>query len=378
MVASSNRLEAMIDQLIEQPRYALDTEFHREKTYFPKLALMQIAWPGHLVLIDPLSVDVAPLGRLMTSESLCVMHAAVQDIEVLCHVTGQHPMRIFDTQIAAGFMGLSAPSLATLHERLLGVNLAKGDRMTDWLERPLRQSQLDYAAADVARLLEITDLILAEIDSLGRRTWAEDESALLLAKGCALREPLDAWQRVKDLRRLNGPALATAQAIAAWREERAAKIDVPVRRVMSDIAIASLAQLRPQTEAEMSRARGFDPRSLKASVRTQLCELIVAAQNSDPREKPEPAPKLDELRPAAGLLAAWLSQRARELSLDPALLGTRSDIERLLAGQESSRLAHGWRHDLVGEPIETLVSGKAAIAFDGGALSLEKRSFESI
>jgi ribonuclease D len=378
MVVDDQSLEAVIDQLVEQPRYALDTEFHREKTYFPKLALIQIAWPGHLVLIDPLAVDVAPLGRLMTADSLCVMHAAVQDIEVLCHVTNQHPRNIFDTQIAAGFMGLSTPSLATLHERLFGVKLPKGDRMTDWLERPLRQSQLDYAAADVARLLEITDLILAEIDALGRRTWAEDESALLLAKGCATREPEDAWQRVKDLRKLNGPALATAQAIAAWREERAAMIDIPVRRVMADIAIASLAQLRPDNEEEMGRARGFDPRSLKASVRAELCAVIVDAKHNDPPKKPEPAPKLDQLRPAAGLLAAWLAQRARELSLDPALLGTRSDIERLLGGQSSSRLANGWRHDLVGEPIEALVSGSAAIAFDGEALSLERRSFESI
>jgi ribonuclease D len=342
------------------------------------LALIQIAWPGNLVLIDPLAVDAARLGRLMTSDSLCIMHAATQDIEVLCHVTNQHPRHVFDTQIAAGFIGLATPALATRHERLLGVYLAKGDRMTDWLERPLRQSQLDYAAADVARLLEITDLILAELDTLGRRTWAEDESDLLLDKGCALREPLDAWRRVKDLRKLNGAALATAQAIAAWREERAAIIDIPVRRVMADIAIASLAQMRPTSEEEMARARGFDPRSLKASVRADLCAVIVAAQHNDPPEKPEPAPKLDRLRPAAGLLAAWLSQRARELSLDPALLGTRSDIERLLGGQDSSRLANGWRHDLVGEPIEALVSGRAAIAFDGEALSLEKRSFESI
>ena len=160
-VDTEAELAWVVEQLLDQPRYALDTEFHRERTYWPKVALVQIAWPGELVLIDPLAVDLAPLRALMDSDALAVLHAAAQDLEVLELATGALPRRLFDTQIAAGFLGMSTPSLASLHERELGVQLPKGNRLTDWLERPLKSEQKEYAAADVERLLEIHDALLA-------------------------------------------------------------------------------------------------------------------------------------------------------------------------------------------------------------------------
>jgi len=153
-VDTEAELAWVVEQLLVQPRYALDTEFHRERTYWPKVALVQIAWPGELVLIDPLAVDLAPLRALMDSDALAVLHAASQDLEVLELATGAVPRRLFDTQIAAGFLGMSTPSLASLHERELGVQLPKGNRLTDWLERPLKPAQKEYAAADVERLLD--------------------------------------------------------------------------------------------------------------------------------------------------------------------------------------------------------------------------------
>ncbi len=374
IVEGESDLGEVVDALCRQPRFALDTEFHRERTYFPQIALVQIAWADELVLIDPLAVDVAPLARALESGATVVMHAATQDIEVLCHVCGTHPKEVFDTQIAAAFVGMSTPSLASLHQRFLGVKLPKGDRMTNWLERPLRRSQLDYAASDVERLLELTDILSEQVASRGRTRWVADECALLIERGCALREPGDAWRRIKEVRRLRGGALAAAQAIAAWREERAAQIDIPVRQVMSDMAVVSLAQVQPRDEQEMSTVRGFDPRSVKKSMRGDLCRLITEAAAGDPTELPDPTPQLDQLKPAASLLAAWLAQRGRELELDPAMLGTRTDVERLLGGVDGSRLADGWRRDLVGEAIEQLLSGHASIAFDGDSLSLEQRS----
>ena len=172
-------LSSVVEQLLVQPRYALDTEFHRERTYWPKVALVQIAWPGELVLIDPLAVDLAPLRALMDSDALAVLHAASQDLEVLELATGAVPRHLFDTQIAAGFLGMSTPSLASLHERELGVQLPKGNRLTDWLERPLKSAQKEYAAADVERLLEIHDALLAQLDRLGRVAWAEEECEIM-------------------------------------------------------------------------------------------------------------------------------------------------------------------------------------------------------
>jgi len=138
-IATDEDLLEVLGELRGVTRYALDTEFHRERTYWPKVALLQIAWQDDLVLIDPLEVDLAPMRELMESDSLAVLHAASQDLEVLELACGAVPRRLFDTQVAAGFLGMSTPSLASLHERELGVSLPKANRLTDWLERPLRQ-----------------------------------------------------------------------------------------------------------------------------------------------------------------------------------------------------------------------------------------------
>ena len=148
---------AVIDRLVAEPRYALDTEFHRERTYYPKLALLQLAWPGELVLVDPLAVDVRALERLFASDSLAVLHASQQDLDVLTHAARCVPRRLFDTQVAGGFVGYGTPSLVALLQGELGVSPAKGDRLTDWLRRPLTVDQCEYAAADVAYLLDAHD-----------------------------------------------------------------------------------------------------------------------------------------------------------------------------------------------------------------------------
>ena len=167
IIDTDDELAAAVDALLTQDRYALDTEFHRERTYWPKVALIQIAWDDDLVIIDPLAVDLAPLKDLMESDSLAVLHAASQDLEVLEIACGAVPRRLFDTQIAAGFLGMSTPSLAALHEREIGIQLPKSSRLTDWLERPLGKAQLDYAASDVAHLLEIHDRLLEQLEVRG-------------------------------------------------------------------------------------------------------------------------------------------------------------------------------------------------------------------
>jgi ribonuclease D len=248
----------VVEQLLGQPRYALDTEFHRERTYWPKVALVQIAWAGELVLIDPLTVDLAPLRALMDSDALAVLHAASQDLEVLELATGAVPRRLFDTQIAAGFLGMSTPSLASLHERELGVQLPKGNRLTDWLERPLKAAQKEYAAADVERLLEIHDALVAQLDRLGRVAWAEEECEIMRSRDRGPRDPFEAWRKIKEARHLKGSALSIARSIAAWRERRAAEIDQPVRFVLSDIAVVSVAQSAPESPEALAKVRGVD------------------------------------------------------------------------------------------------------------------------
>lgn len=377
LITTERAMRALVDALRDEPAYALDTEFHREKTYFPRCALVQIAWSSGLVLIDPLEVDLAPLAEILDGSGLGVLHAADQDLEVLELQCGTIPATLFDTQIAAGFVGMSNPSLASLHEKELGLRLPKADRLTDWLRRPLSDSQLDYAASDVEHLLEVQRQLVAKLEERGRLQWALDECEGLRVRVRGSRDPEQAWRRIKEARSLRGSARSVAQAVAAWREQRAADLDLPVRFVMPDLAIVGIAQRPPHSMQQLREVRGLDPRHLKEDIAQHLIGVIAAAEDRAPTTPDEPPPaELDrELRPAVTLVSAWVSQLSRDVQIDTALMATRADIEALLRGDADARLAHGWRAELVGEPVRKLVSGEAALAFGGhGDLVLEERS----
>lgn len=376
IVDTDRALQEVVDALLEQPRYALDTEFHRERTYWPKVALVQIAWPGDLVLIDPLVVDLSPLRPVMESDALAVLHAASQDLEVLELACGAVPNRLFDTQIAAGFLGMSTPSLASLHERELGVALPKSSRLTDWLERPLGDAQLDYAASDVERLLEIHDRLSEQLEVRGRTGWAADECEIMRTRWRGPRDPDEAWRKIKEARHLKGRALTIARSVAGWRERRAAEIDQPVRFVLSDIAVVGVAQSAPKDVEALAKVRGVDKGLAKGSLGPAILDAVAEGVASDwrpPRPPKRPADTRD-LRPAVALVAAWVNQLARDRELDPALLATRADVEALVRGDDDARLATGWRAELAGGPIRRLVAGDAALAFEDGAVVLEERS----
>ena len=366
-----------MERALGSDRYAIDTEFHREKTFFPKVALVQMAIEDELVLIDPLEVDLTPLAALLDSDRLCVMHAASQDLEVMIRSCGVLPRRLFDTQIAAGFLGLASASLATLLSRYEGVQLAKADRLTDWLRRPLTDDQLAYAAADVEYLLSTTDKLLAELAERGRTEWVEAECQNMLEAATYKRTPEESLRRIKEARSLKGRALGIALQLVAWRDDRAATIDSPVRSVLSDIALVGIAQRAPKSHEDLKAIRGVDGRHTGGSVGPAILEVVKASRDLEP---PQPmktrGSELDKsLRPVVSLVTSWVSQVARDADLDPAALATRGDVENFLSDGNASRLDEGWRNELIGAPIQMLVRGEAAIAFDGsGGLVLERRS----
>jgi len=373
-------LAELVDELQGCDRYALDTEFHREKTYWPKVALLQVGWRRSddehaIALVDPLAVDLTPLAALFAGPGLAVMHAASQDIEVFDHSIGAVPSRLFDTQIAAGFLGYGTPSLTALAEGELGIRLPKGDRLTDWLRRPLDDRQKTYAAADVAHLLELHDRLAAELEDMGRTEWVAFENEAQRSWR-PLRHPEQSYQRIKEARQLRGRALGVVRAVAAWRERRAAELDIPVRHVMADLAVVSLANRAPTSEADLKGVRGLDDRLRRGALADQILEAVAEglATGPPPRAARGPDQELDrKLRPAVALVSAWIAQLGRTHRIDTSLLATRSDIEDLLI-DGSGRLADGWRNELVGQPIRDLVDGRAALAFDGEDLVLEPRS----
>lgn len=380
-IDTAGQLETVIGELLGQRSYSLDTEFHREKTYFPKLALLQVAWGDRLVLIDPLAVDLAPFAAVLESDATAVIHAADQDLEVLLLACGALPSVLFDTQIAAGFVGLSTPSLSTLYERFLGVRVGKGDRLTDWLQRPLTDAQLAYAATDVLHLPEIHRMLVDDLAGRGRLEWALDECEIQRARSRGQRDPEEAYRRIKEARQLKGSSLSVARAVAAWRERRAAALDIPVRYVLSDIAVLGISQRPPRSRSDLEKIRGFD-RGLRDDVVSELIVEVARALDA-PAAPAGPSPSagpLDrDLRPAVALISAWISQMARDLQIDATLLATRGDLEMLLGGAPDARLATGWRAHLVGDPIRRLLDGQVAVAFAGdGELVIEERSHRPV
>lgn len=369
-IDTDDGLRDLLVRLMSVEAYALDTEFHRERTYFPRLALMQFAWRENdrteIALVDPLRCDVTVLSELLSSEREVLVHAAQQDLEVLLHAVGVVPPRIYDTQIAAGFLGYSSPSLANLVNAELKTALPKGDRLTDWLRRPLTEAQKAYAASDVEFLFEIRDRQMSRLVDRGRTSWAEEAFVELLGRRVGPPDPELAWTRIKDVRAMRPRTRGVLAALATWREERAMASDIPPRQVLADLALQGIAQREPRTVEELSQARGVDDRHVRGGFANEILEAVRRG-----REKPLELASSDgddldrRLRPAVTLVSAWVSEVARRQDIDPALLGTRHDIVEFLCDKDGARLSSGWRWDVVGHQLSDIVAGRAALAFDG-------------
>jgi ribonuclease D len=382
LVTTPEGLTALIEELSSSPRYALDTEFHRERTYWPRLALVQVAWqpvaegPVAIALVDPLAVDPEPLAKVMAGPGVMVAHAASQDLEVLARACRLLPSTLFDTQVAAGFLGLGSASLASLADRFLHVRLAKGDRLTDWSRRPLTASQISYAASDVAHLLALADVISEGLARRGRLGWAEEECAALLERPMGATEPEEAWWKLRDNRQLQGTARAVAQEVAAWRERKAREHDVQPRMVLPDLALLSIAHSPPPSAEKLHETRGIDARYLRGGADQDIM-AAVARGRALPAERLRVAQNdqvSKELRPAVALASAWVAQLARDEEVDAALLATRSDVVEFLSAKPQARLGQGWRAGLVGAPLRKLAGGGASLALDGhGRLLMEDR-----
>lgn len=354
-------------------QYSIDTEFHREKTYFPRLALVQVRARDVTALIDPLAVDMALMRPLLEGDDLAVLHAAQQDLDVLAQSIGFVPARIYDTQLAAGFIGYSSPSLVNLAASLLRVNVPKGDRLTDWLRRPLTNDQRNYAASDVEHLAAMKEIIDRDLETRGRTAWAEEACEELRTRQMGPGDPWDAWLRVKDIRTVKGRSRWVARHVARWREERAMDLDIPPRHVLSDIALLGIAQRVPRSLDDLSSCRGVDGRLARGATGESLLDAIDdALDDAEKGDLSFPSNDGDDLdksmRPAVTLVGVWVAELARQSDLDPALLGTRRDIVELLSGTAGARLSSGWRADILGHDVELLVKGRRALTFSAGGM----------
>ncbi|MGB8329034.1 MAG: HRDC domain-containing protein [Polyangiales bacterium] len=373
-IADQARFEALADELSQTSAYALDTEFHRERTYVPELALVQLATRDRIALVDPLAVDVRALSRAFRSDAVCVMHAGAQDLEILELVSGAVPRRMFDTQLAALFCGYRTSSLGKLVEGFLGIQLDKSAQLSDWTRRPLPEADLRYAASDVAHLLDLRDALMERLDDRDRLGWAEEEIERLRSKDRSAPEPETLWWKLRGKTKLSGKARGVAQELAAWRERVAREQNRPARTVLSDMSLLALAQRPARSAEQLKTIRNLDLRRFKHTDQL-LAAIRQGAQLQKeqvrlPPARPENLPSVDGV---IALCLAWLAQRAGDENLDMSVLGTRDDVTNLVLGQ-SSRLSDGWRHCLVGAELRSIIDGSAAILVRGTRLQLLDRN----
>jgi ribonuclease D len=332
---------------------AIDTEFVRERTYYPRLCLIQAALGGDIVLVDALAItDGGALAReIAGSGRRKLLHAARQDIEALLPLTGVPLAPVFDTQQAAALLGFPAQvGYAELVRRLLGVELAKGHARTDWARRPLSQEQLAYAADDVRYLPSLSDALEERLDAAGRRAWLDEESAALGDLALYRVEPAEAWRRLKGIERLDPASFAAARALAAWRERRAMARDLPRGWILPDAAIHELATARPRTREALSRIESV-PRGTAARAADELLAAVVEQPGGTARANDDagrPAPEQLRLQK---LLQKRLVEIAEELGIQPEILATRRELAALARGERNVPALKGWRKEVVGEKL---------------------------
>ncbi len=375
LIRTTSEVEALVQVLLGQPRYALDTEFLRERTYYAKLALVQIAWSGGVALIDPLATAPEALRPLLEGPGVAVIHAASQDLEILAKDCGAVPSRVFDTQVAASLVGLGRPSLAKLAQELLGVSLSKAEQLADWTRRPLSASALRYAAADVTYLFEIQDALSARLEALSRADFCAAECEEQRVASLKPRPDEQAWWRIKGSSSMSRRAGGVAQEVAAWRVARARSEDKPLKWVLSDMALLGVIRRAPKTIAALRKVRGLDGRGgLSDAAARSLIEAVERGERLSPEDVCRP-PDRGNQKPNethVALAMAWLTERSRQISIEPSVLATRSDVEEFVATR-GGRLSSGHRHRAVGADLEKLLDGRLALTCDpeGGLKHVE-------
>ena len=333
----------------DRSQLMLDTEFLRERTFFPVLCLIQIATDDAIVLIDPLAIKkMEPLWHLLTHATL-VFHAARQDIEVLSQASNRLPARILDTQIAAALCGFPAQiGYANLVQELLGVSLAKSHTRTDWSRRPLRTSELEYAADDVRYLGQITPVLQDRLENLGRTDWAWEDSNRQLRSELYAEETDQAWRRVKGMNRMREESHRRARVLASWRETVATERNLPRRWVIKDEELVAIASQNPTTIGEVS----VYLQSKKAQSRYGGPIIAALASAATDVSDWSPAARPDgEQRATAKRLGQIVQAAAESLEIDSEIIAPQRELKAAAAGDRNLRVFSGWRDKLVGDQL---------------------------
>lgn len=377
-IKTNEELLTFIDEATTSPLLAIDTEFMREKTFYPQLCLIQLATASRSVIVDPLEiVDLSPLASLLSSESITkVFHAGDQDVEILYQTLSVIPKPLFDTQLAAELLGMPMQtSLRNLVQEYAGVRLKKTDSFSDWSARPLTKSQIAYALDDVRYLPAIYTTMQAQLEESGRTNWLNEDFASLANEDRYKVLPQEAWRKVKHASSLTPEQLGVLKEIAAERENIAMKRDLPRKWIVSDELLVEIARLSPQTMSDLFHLRGAENQLGKHWGE----EILVAVKRGlalEPSELPErkrPAIKTASNAAASDLLRALINQRARDNQVTPSMLANKDELVRLAAGErEGLKILRGWRYSLVGEELLQLLEGNLSLRLNDTTIEATK------
>ena len=374
-ISTNDDLAAFCERVSAFDAVAVDTEFLREKTFHPKLCLVQVATDDECAVIDPLLIDdVAPLAALMADAStLKVFHACSQDMEVIDHALGTLPAPIFDTQVAAAFLGerMQSSYNAIVHA-FCGVSLPKSESLTDWSRRPLTPEQVEYALDDVRWLIKAYREIHARLTGLGRLSWARAEMRPLSDERHYRQDPRAAFKRVKRVNSCTRRQLAVARELAAWREGRAARRDIPRKWIMSDEVLLALCRRAPKTADDLRRIRGTEQlseRDVEAAMAAIARGRCCPTENLPSIGKPKHA-VAPEQESVVDLMYALIRLVGERAHVATALIASRDDLQDYIDHPRRSRLREGWRFELVGTLLDDLLRGDMGLTVKDGAVEI--------
>lgn len=373
-ISTSDELNAFCERIAKEPVIAVDTEFLRERTYYPKLCLVQVGTPSEIGAIDPILIgDLSPLARVFADERVTkVFHACGQDLEVILDGMGVTCSSVFDTQVAAAFLGMRQQvSYASLVEAYAGVRLPKAESLTDWSRRPLDPEQLTYAEDDVRYLPATYDRMMEQLVERDRLAWVQPEMDEVTDPSHLRRDPREAYLRLKRSSSLTRRQLAIAREVCAWREKTAASHDIPRRWVLSDEVVIEVCKRAPRTRERLRKIRGTDQLGEK-DVRALLDAVRVGAGVPGP-ECPQqerhahPSPDVESVVDLMVALVRIVSERS---GIATQLIATRDDLAEFAQDRSRSRLASGWRHELAGRQLESLLEGSVGLTVRDGRIEL--------
>ena len=380
-ITTTEALASLCARLAQEEFITVDTEFMREKTYYPELCLVQLAGTGDVAVVDAMAkgIDLAPLGELLAKpEPVKVFHACRQDVEIFLLLFGAVPLNLFDTQVAAMVAGFGDQvGYDSLVQSLTGGHIDKTHRFSDWSARPLTKAQIDYAAADVTHLRTVYEKLSARLRVEGRLDWVGQEMEVLADPNTYRVDPVKAWERLK-LRTNNRRQLALVQAIAAWREREAQRINIPRGRLLKDEQIPEVAALAPENAEALTRARGISAGFANGKSGVSLLAAIAEAKalgEADlpkverPRDTPRASPAL------VALLKVLLNAAAEQNNVAARLVASSEEIEALALDENAPNpILEGWRREMFGEDALRLIRGEIALSTQGKRIKIVELS----